>query len=235
MTRALVVGGTGVVGAAVLRVLRARGVDATFTYLRTHARAEALAAETGHRPVALDLADAAAVTALVRGLFEGDAAPAVAVLCAGVLEPTPALDLDDAAWDRAQAVNARGPFVACRELARGMAARGGGDIVVVGALDRGQSLPIPVAFAAAQGLLGALVMALAREVGPRGVRVNLLALGLLDQGLSLGLPGAARADYLEYSALRRFGTPAEAAASIAWLALDNRYMTGKVLAVNGGI
>lgn len=231
MRRAVVFGGTGTVGSAVLRALRARDVRATFTYLRSEDRAQSLARDLGHTPARLDLADAAALTAFVRGLEPVDAA----IFCAGVLDPTPALDLDDAAWDRAQAVNARAPFLACRELARGMAARGRGDLVLVGALDRGQSLPVPVSFAAAQGHLAAMTMALAKEVGPKGVRVNLVALGLLDDGLSLGLTKEVRDDYLAFSALRRFGTAGEAAASIVWLALENAYMSGKVLAVNGGI
>lgn len=230
MKAALVLGGTGAVGSAVLRALRARDVAATFTWSRSREKAEALARELGHTPARVDLADAAALTALIGGL-----APDLGVWCAGALDPAPALETTDEAWDRAQAVNVRAPFVAARELARGMAARGGGSIVLVGALDRGQSLPIPPAFAAAHGALGALAMALAKEVGPRGVRVNVVALGLLDRGLSLGLPPRTRQDYLAYSALRRFGTPDEAARAIAWLALDDRFTSGKVLAVNGGL
>ncbi len=235
MTRALVLGGTGAVGEAVLRALRARGVEATFTYRRSEERARALARELGHTARALDLADAAGLTAFVRELFAGGQGPDVAIHCAATLEATPALELTDEAWERAWAVNGRAPFVLCRELARGMSARGRGSIVLVSALDRGQSLPIPVAFACAQGLLGALAMSLAHEVGPRGVRVNVVALGLLERGLSRDLSPVARADYAAYSALRRAGTPEEAAAPIVWLALDDALMNGKVLAANGGL
>lgn len=233
--RALVLGGTGAVGEAVLRALRARGVTADFTWLRSEERARALERELGHRARRLDLAEPAALTALVRELFAGDAPPDVAIHCAGVLEAAPALEVTDEAWERAFAVNGRSAFVACRELARGMAVRGRGSIVLVGALDRGQSLPVPVAFACAQGLLGALAMSLAHEVGPRGVRVNVAALGLLERGLSRALSPDARQDYAAYSALRRLGTPEEAALPILWLALDDAAMNGKVLAINGGL
>lgn len=235
MTRALVVGGTGAVGAAVLRALRARGVAADFTFRRSVERARAHERDLGHRGHEVDLADGAALARLVRGRFEADDPPDAVIHCAGALEPAALAALDDAAWDRAWAVNAGSAFVLGREAARGMTARGRGSITFVGALDRGQSLPIPPAFAAAQGALAAFVMALAREVGPAGVRANLVALGLLDQGLSLGLAPEVRRDYLAYSALRRFGAPDEVAGPIVWLALDDTGMSGKVLAVNGGI
>jgi NAD(P)-dependent dehydrogenase (short-subunit alcohol dehydrogenase family) len=78
-------------------------------------------------------------------------------------------------------------------------------------------------------------MALAKELGPRGIRINLVALGVLDAGLSRELSPELLEDYKQFSALRRLGTPREAARAVLWLALHNRYMNGKVLAVNGGI
>ena len=63
----------------------------------------------------------------------------------------------------------------------------------------------------------------------------MLALGILDEGLSRGMEEALVADYRRFSALRRTGTPAEVARVVAWLALDNRYITGRVIPVNGGL
>ena len=80
-----------------------------------------------------------------------------------------------------------------------------------------------------------MTMALAKELGASGVRANLLALGILDEGLSRGMDEALLADYRRFSALRRTGTPAEVARVVAWLALDNRYLTGRVIPVNGGL
>jgi 3-oxoacyl-[acyl-carrier protein] reductase len=80
-----------------------------------------------------------------------------------------------------------------------------------------------------------MTMALAKELGASGVRANMIALGILDQGLSGGMDEALLADYRRFSALRRTGTPAEVARAAVWLALDNRYMTGRVIPVNGGL
>jgi len=231
--RALVLGGTGAVGRAVLRALASRGVRAAFSYLRSEERARSLSSEHGFEALRVDAGDAAALREVCTAVKIDGGAPDILIHCVGTLETAPALELDDALWDRAVAVNARSAFVACTALAPGMLE--GGDVVFVGGLDRAQSLPIPTSFAACQGLLAGLTMSLAKELGPRSIRVNMVALGLLDAGLSLKLDARVREEFIAFSALRRLGTPAEAAKSIAWLALENSYMSGRVLAVNGGI
>jgi NAD(P)-dependent dehydrogenase (short-subunit alcohol dehydrogenase family) len=232
--RALVLGGSGAVGAEVVRGLCAAGVDTVLTFHSGAERAGALAAETGARPMAVDLRSPEAIAALVRSL-DDVGAPSVLVHCAAVSHRKALGELCLSDWDDAVAVNCRAPFLVCQALAPRFAAAGEGHVVLVGALDRAQSLPLPVHFAGTQGMLPSLAMALAKELGPSGVRVNAVALGVLDAGLSRDLPEKARADYLRLSALRRIGTVQEAARAIVWLALHNRYMSGKVLAVNGGI
>jgi 3-oxoacyl-[acyl-carrier protein] reductase len=226
--RAFVFGGTGAVGGAVLRELARRGVAATFTYHRSEAAAHALAAELGHAAVRVDLADAAATTAVL------DAHPPVEIVihAAGVTAGVTLPEIDAASWQHVMAVNAQSAFLACRWVA---ARARRCDVVLVGGLDRAQSLPLPAHFAASQGALSALAMAVAHEVGRHDIRVNVVALGPLDGGLSQRLAARRRKDYATFSALRRVGTPAEAAKVIAWLALDNTFIQGKVIAVNGGI
>jgi 3-oxoacyl-[acyl-carrier protein] reductase len=229
---ALVTGGTGAVGSAVLRSLAAAGVPSVFGYNTSADRARALEQELGARALRFDLRDPQATRAAIRGL---DRAPDVFIHCAAVSRHARLAELTDADWDDALQINGRAAFVIAQLLAPSMAQAGGGDIVLVGALDRAQSLPLPVHFAASQGLLSALAMALAKSVGASGTKVNLVALGVLDEGLSRSLPEKAVADYKAMSALRRLGTAAEAARFITWLALENRYLSGKVLASNGGI
>lgn len=235
MRRAFVLGGTGAVGREVLRALRAAGVGGAFTYHRQEGLAAQLAAELDFRAEPLDATAPGAVTALSGRLLDQGIEPDVVIHCAGHLDTARFDAIADDAFDAAYALHARAAFSVCRDFGARMAARGAGDIVLVGGLDRAQSLPIPVAYAAAQGMLSAMVMALAKELGPRGVRVNMFALGLLDAGLSLRLPAKLRDDYLAYSALRRFGTAVEAARAIVSFALENRAVNGKVVAVNGGV
>lgn len=211
----LVLGGTGYVGSAVLRELARRGVPATFTYWRSEDKARVLAAEYGHTPLRVDLTDAPAVRAL----------PATDVVIHAA-----AISSDD--WQRSFAINVESAHV----LVGAIAERGApAEVVILGGLDRTQSLPLPPVYAATQGALSALVMALAHELGARGVRINMLALGMLGGGISAQLAARRRKDYETFSALRRAGTADEAAKAIAWLALENTYIQGKVIAVNGGI
>jgi 3-oxoacyl-[acyl-carrier protein] reductase len=187
------------------------------------------------RSVQVDLTDAAATRAALRGLREEGFVPNLFIHCAGVNQGASLADITDERWSKTMAVNCQSAFIACQELAPAMAQANEGHIVLVGALDRTQSAPSPVHFAASQGALSALAMAVAKELGPKGVRVNVVVLGLLESGLSREVGQKLVADYKGFSALRRLGRPEEAAKAILWLALENTYMNGKVLPVNGGI
>jgi 3-oxoacyl-[acyl-carrier protein] reductase len=233
--RALVLGGSGAVGGAVVAALAARGVDVVFTFHAGRDRALALSRAHGARAIAVDLARPEAIRGLVRGLeAEGEAAD-ILVHAAAITRARKLGDLGDDDWAAMLAVNVTSAIVAAQALAPGLAARGGGDLIFLGGLDRAQSVTAPVGYAATQGALAAMTMALAKELGGSGVRANLLALGILDQGMSRGMDEALLADYRRFSALRRTGTPAEVARVVTWLALDNRCITGRVIPVNGGL
>lgn len=231
--RVLVLGGTGAVGSAVVRELSSSGTS--FTYCNSDARAKELAVAHGARCMQLDLRDAGALPKLAAQLEAENALPDVVIHCATVVRQARIDVATDDDWDATMGVNARSAFQVCREFGGRMAKSGGGDIVFVSALDRTQSLPIPSVFAASQGLVSALAMSAAKDLGPRNVRVNVVALGLLDSGIGANLDKKLVEDYTAMSALRRLGHAAEVAKTITWLALNNSYVNGKVVGVNGGI
>ncbi len=168
-------------------------------------------------------------------LLETGAAPDTVIHCAAVAAPASLADTTDDQWARAQRINCQSAFVICQTLSPHWIRRKRGDVVLVGALDRTQSLPLPVAFAATQGMLSTMTMALANELGPHGIRINMVALGLLGTGLSMSMPANLQSDFHRFSALKRSGTAKEAANLIVWLALHNENMNGKVMPANGGI
>jgi 3-oxoacyl-[acyl-carrier protein] reductase len=219
----------------VLKGLARASVPTAFSWHQSRERAQALASELSMRSVQVDLSDAAVTRTALRGLREEGFVPNLFIHCAGVNQGATLGDITDERWSKTMAVNCQSAFIACQELAPAMAQAGEGHVVLVGALDRTQSAPSPVHFAASQGALSALAMAVAKELGPKGVRVNVVVLGLLESGLSREVGQKLVADYKGFSALRRLGRPEEAAKAILWLALENTYMNGKVLPVNGGI
>jgi len=234
-SKALVFGGTGTVGSAVLRGLAQAGVPTVFTYHRSTDKAQALAAEHSQRAVSIDLAEPNAIRDLIQDLDRDGGAPDIFIHCAAISRSLELESITDDDWRTVHLVNVHSAFVACQELAPKMTKRQAGHIVLVGAIDRAQSIPAPVHFAATQGALTAMTMTLGKELGPRGIRINLVALGLLDGGLSHEISPKLVADYKTFSALRRLGKPEEAARAILWLALENTYMSGEVLPVNGGL
>lgn len=234
-SKALVFGGTGAVGSAVLQGLARAGIPTVFTYHHSRDKAEALAAAYAQRAVGVDLGEPTAVRALVEELDRNEGGVDLFIHCAARSKNLELGDVTDDAWQAVQRVNVQSAFVACQALAPRMAQKKRGHVVLVGAIDRAQSIPLPVHFAASQGALAAMTMALGKELAPHGVRVNMVALGLLNAGLSREISPKLVADYETFSALRRIGTPDEAARAILWLALENTYMNGEVLPVNGGI
>jgi 3-oxoacyl-[acyl-carrier protein] reductase len=233
--RALVFGGTGYVGQAVLRALAARGVRATFTYRRKRAQADALAAELGHDARAVDLRSAAEVRGLAEALIAGADPPDLFIHCATVGRPIALADVTDEIAEEAYAVNVRSALVACRALLPAWAARGGGDVVLCTYVDGAHPTPMPAHFAITQAAVAGLARALAKEFGARGVRANAVQIGPLVDGVARELPVPLLDDFERLSAIGRAGTAEDIARAIAFVALENGYMTGQVFPVQGGL
>jgi 3-oxoacyl-[acyl-carrier protein] reductase len=233
--RALVFGGTGYVGQAVLRALAARGVRATFTYRRKRAQADALAAELGHDARAVDLRSAAEVRGLAEALLAGADPPDLFIHCATVGRPIALADVTDEIAEEAYAVNVRSALVACRALLPAWAARGGGDVVLCTYVDGAHPTPMPAHFAITQAAVAGLARALAKEFGARGVRANAVQIGPLVDGVARELPVPLLDDFERLSAIGRAGTAEDIARAIAFVALENSYMTGQVFPVQGGL
>lgn len=232
MKKVLVLGGSGALGLSLLRELARVGASAAFTYHRHSDMATALSLELGYPAYATDLRQADAVEQLFDALARDGNLPQVVVHCAGVA-PAASLDAISAAdWDAVQAIHGRASLQCAQQMMR----RGlRGALVLVAALDGLQAVPAPAHYAASQAAMWGLTLALAKELGPQGILVNLAMVGVLDGGISEGLAPKLRDSYRRFAALGRTGTCVEAARGLRWLALENTYLNGAQFPLTGGL
>jgi len=235
---ALVTGGSRGIGAATALRLAEAGADVAITYAQDEEAARAVVAKiegTGRRGVALrcDAADADAAAGAVHGAADALGRLDVLVNNAGIGVLGPIGALSDAEVERVLAVNVRAVFLACRAAADRLA--DGGRIISVGtALSRYTGGPGSTLYTMSKSALAGLTRPLARELGPRGITVNLIQPGPVDTDLNpAGGPFAE--GQRAATALGRFGTADEVASLVAYLAsADAAYITGTELVVDGG-
>ena len=147
------------------------------------------------------------------------------------------LDLTDSEFERVVSLNLTGSFRVMRDVGRAMAARGSGSIVAFSSIRAVVVEPGQGVYAATKAGVVQLVKTLAAELGPRGVRVNAVAPGVVTTPLTeqIRADAAWRDAYAEKTALRRWASPDEIVGAVVFLASDaSSYVTGTQLMVDGG-
>ena len=225
----LVLGGSRGIGAAIVRRFAGEGAQVTFTYASSAAPALELAEETGSTALRLDSADRQALTSAIEGLGAID----VLVVNAGLFIAGDPLELAADAIDRLFAININAPYHAAVSAARRMP--DGGRIIFIGSniADRA-AMPGVAAYAASKAALTGMAKGLARDLGPRGITVNVVQPGPTDTDMN---PADGPLNELMHSfmAIKRHARSDEIAAMVAWLAgSEAGLVTGAALTLDGG-
>ncbi|MFY0634010.1 MAG: SDR family oxidoreductase [Vannielia sp.] len=187
---------------------------------------------TPDRFLPCDLADMAAVAALVDTL-QGEPVDCL-VNCAGHYAIKPVFDLTLEDFDLALAINLRAPFLLSQGLARGMATRGGGSIVMISSIAGKLGSPM-VPYGTTKAALIGLTKSLAKTLAPHAIRVNAIAPGVIRTPMAEGVEPEQMAQQMKNVPMARWGEPEEIAGVVGFLAGDaSSYMTGAVLDVAGG-
>jgi len=238
---ALVTGASRGIGRAIALELARQGAHVAVNYQSNADAAAAvvaaIVAEGGSaEPSPFDVADAAAVSAAIGALVSARGRLDILVNNAGIALDGLILRYKDEDWQRINAVNLGGVFHCCKAAARVMVRARSGRIVNVTSVVSATGNAGQTAYAATKAGVEGFTRALARELASRSVTVNAVAPGFIDTDMTAALPEATREGYVATVPLARLGTADEVAAAVAFLAGPGAgYITGHVLAVNGGL
>ena len=236
---ALVTGASRGIGAAIARALDRAGARVALA-ARDRAGLEAVASTLANRPVVLpvDLADVEGPGRVAAQTLEALGTVDVLVNNAAIAHRGPAIELDADIIDRLHAVNVRAPLLLIAALLPGMIQRGQGSIINLSSVSGVIGTPKRAAYAATKGAIDAATRSMAVELGPKGVRVNSVAPGVVDTDLwakNKAIPGVVGQIEAQI-ALRRWSVPDDVADVVVFLASDaSRYITGETLCVDGGM
>ncbi|MEQ1918139.1 MAG: SDR family oxidoreductase [Elusimicrobiota bacterium] len=238
MDIAVVTGASGGIGAAIAKLIavKAEGqLQVCIHYNGNKSAAEALVNEIPNSfAVQANLSTAEGRKALLDAVLS-KGTPFCLINNAGIDKPhEPALMISEEAFDKLIATNLKAPLFLMRDFAKEMARNESGVIVNISSILAQKAVVGSAVYGASKAALEALTRQFASELGPKGVRVVAVAPGFIETAMTAGIPEEQRAGIAKDVALGQFGAP-EAIAETVWHAIENQYLTGAVIAVDGGM
>ena len=229
MQRVVITGGSRGIGAAAVELFAGRGDRVYFLYEKNHEAAAFVAEKTGAVAICCDVAD----TEAVRAAFERIGDVDILICNAGIVHSGLMSMMGEEAWDRIFAVNVKGIYNCVNAAMPAFLRKHSGSVVTVSSMWGQVGASCEAAYSATKGAVIALTKALAKELGPSGIRVNCVAPGVILTDMCAGIDPEILAEMAEESPIGRNGTPEDVAKAMAYLA-DAEFVTGQVLPVNGG-
>jgi 3-oxoacyl-[acyl-carrier protein] reductase len=235
---ALVTGASRGIGAAIADRLAALGAT-VFGTATTESGAQAigerLAGHGGHGRM-LNVTDPAAIEALIDNITKETGAVSILVNNAGITRDQLLMRMKEEDWSAIMETNLTSVFRTSKAVMRGMMKARKGRIISIASVVGVTGNPGQANYAAAKAGIIAFSKSLAREIGSRGITVNVVAPGFIDTDMTRALPEEQRTALLAGIALGKLGEPNDIAEAVAFLASPAaKYITGETLHVNGGM
>ena len=229
MSTVVITGGSRGIGAAAVAHFAARGDRVYFLYEKNHDAAKAVAEQTGATPICCDVADRLAVNSAFSQIPDVD----ILICNAGIMHFGLLSMMEESAWDRLFAVNVKGIYNCVNAAMPAFLRKHSGCVITVSSMWGQVGASCEAAYSATKGAVIALTKALAKELGPSGIRVNCVAPGVILTDMCANVDPEVLAEMGEETPVGRNGTPEDVAKAFAYLA-DAEFVTGQVLPINGG-
>ena len=232
---ALVTGASRGIGREICRALSSDGWVVAVNYQTSAALAEELAREIGGISVCADVADPEAVKNMFSRVQDSLGDISLLVNNAGISEYGLLTDLSFERWNRLIAVNLGGAFNCCRAAIPAMVQQKSGCIINISSMWGQAGASCEAAYSASKGGVIALTKALAKELGPSGIRVNSVSPGCIETDMMARFSAAELEALRDETPLEALGSPADVAQCVRFLASPAaRFITGQTIGVNGG-
>ena len=229
MSTVLITGGSRGIGAAAVELFASRGDRVFFLYEKNHEAAAAVSAKTGATGICCDVADGNQVKAAFSQIGDVD----ILICNAGIVHYGLLSMMEEEAWDRIFAVNVKGIYHCVNAAMPGFLKEHRGCIITVSSMWGQVGSSCEAAYSATKGAVISLTKALAKELGPSGIRVNCVAPGVIMTDMCASVDPEVLEEMAQDTPVGRNGTPLDVAKAMAYLA-DAEFVTGQVLPVNGG-
>ena len=229
MANVVITGGSRGIGKAAVELFCARGDRVWFLYEKNHTAAEAVAAATGATPICCDVADTARVKAAFTAIGQVD----ILILCAGIVHYGLMSMMEEEQWDRIFAVNVKGIYNCVNAAMPAFLKTHSGCVITVSSMWGRVGASCEAAYSATKGAVIALTKALAKELGPSGIRVNCVAPGVILTDMCAAVDPEILDQMADEAPVGRNGKPEDVAKAMAYLA-EAEFVTGHVLNVDGG-